>query len=67
MTCNSIAILKEAETRGEQPKLIASGNGLTLWRFLSDGTEVVETNGEPVWDSDDGFRELLSEMSPTGL
>ena len=34
------------------------------WRM---GLEFIETNGDPVWDTDDGFRSLVSDMSPTGL
>lgn len=71
MKPSSIAINQESEKRNEQPIHIATdGDGdatIILWRYVSDGTEVIETNGEPVWDTDDGFRGLVSEMSPTGL
>lgn len=65
MRCNSQAILREAEKRGEQPVFVAAegeGEGTRiLWRFPSDGTEVVETNGDPIPDTEDGFRELVSD------
>lgn len=71
MKTSSLQIQREADRRNEEPKFIAAeGSGentLILWRFPSDGTEVIETNGDPVWDTHDGFRELVSEMSPTGL
>lgn len=71
MKCNSLAINREAERRGEEPTFVAAdGEGddtRILWRFVGDGTEVIETNGDPVWDTDEGFRALVSDMSPTGL
>ena len=52
----SILIEKKAEVCGE-PAWISATNELTLLRF-PDGVEVIETNGDPVWESDTGFDEL---------
>lgn len=52
------ALIKE---RGEEPKQIGHGSmgseGFTLFRF-SDGTEVIETNGDLVTEDNVEFRSL---------
>jgi hypothetical protein len=53
----SLGIRRMAEGRGEMPSPVAVGNRCTLWRF-ADGTEVIETNGDPVAEAEDGFSEL---------
>jgi hypothetical protein len=62
----SLAIIEQSKLRGESPVFVGSdGDGdscVTLWRF-SDGTEVIETNGDPIWDTDDEFRAMVSDMS----
>ena len=60
-------IAAEIVKRNAEPETIASEEGITLYRWLQDGTEVVQTNGDSVWDTDEGFRELVSELSPTGV
>jgi hypothetical protein len=54
-------IAKICELRGEEPKRIGSSrsgeNALILYRF-SDGAEVIQTNGDPVWEGDHAFQKL---------
>lgn len=52
----SIAIQGELDrVGGKKIETIGEGDAtLTLWE-LGDGRRVVETNGDPVWDTDDGF------------
>jgi hypothetical protein len=61
MAPTSLGILQEAKERNDMPLLVAvvgSGeNTLILWRY-TDRTEVIETNGDPVWNGEDGFSEL---------
>lgn len=57
-TSNSISINEEAEKSGGM-EVVSSCDDLILWR-LADGREVIETNGEPVWENDDGFEDLRS-------
>jgi hypothetical protein len=60
---------KQIQTRIDQladqgtPYVVASVDGLTLWQ-MADGVEVIETNGEPVWQSEDEFEELRNQILP---
>lgn len=58
MKCNSMSINEVAEQSGGM-KVISSRDDLILWE-LGDSREVIETNGEPVWEYDDGFNDLRS-------
>lgn len=58
ITSNSISINEAAEQSGGI-KVVSSCDDLILWK-LGDGREVIETNGEPVWENDDGFHDLRS-------
>jgi len=51
-TSSSIAIQKEINSVGGE--CVAIGDDARLWK-LGDGRLVVENNGEPVWEDDDGF------------
>lgn len=66
-----LGITEEILRRCEIPEHVATDgsgeNTLILYCFRSDGTEVIQTNCDPVWDTDEEFRELKSEMSPTGI
>lgn len=56
--CGSIGIQREAVKRGEEPELAGRFDAGVLWQF-SDGTQVLETNGDPVWEDDEGFADLV--------
>lgn len=63
----SLGILRQSELRGELPiRMDCVGEGdhtLTLWRFPGDGTEVIETNGDPLWEADTGFYDLRERFA----
>lgn len=57
---NSIAIRKHFGPHTELEILDTVGHGdsrMTLYRAAITGSEVIETNGEPLWEVDDGFTE----------
>ena len=58
ITSNSISINEAAEKSGGM-EVVSSRDDLILWK-LADGREVIETNGETVWENDDGFEDLRS-------
>ena len=51
-TSSSVAIQNEINSVGGE--CVAVGDEARLWK-LGDGRLVVENNGEPVWEDDDGF------------
>jgi hypothetical protein len=53
---SSININEKAKQVGGM-KCIAKSEVGVLWR-LSNGIEVIETNGDPVWENDNDFHEL---------
>ena len=54
MKTSSITIQKELDAVGGER--VATGDECSLWK-LGDGRLVIETNGDPVWEAESGFRE----------
>lgn len=61
----SIEIEDRASTHGQPERIEATpgttGDSLILWRF-ADGIEVIETNGNPIWEHDSDFADALAEL-----
>jgi len=68
---SSIQIQAKIAEWGTPEQIGTTGSGentLVLWRF-PNGVEVIETNGDPVWESEDGFDSLCDAIigRPTGV
>jgi hypothetical protein len=60
MKTSSIAIQKAIDETGGGERIAAS-DSCYLWQ-LGDGRLVIETNGDPVWESDAGFNTAAVEI-----
>lgn len=61
--CSALDILEELK-EGESPTFVKSNwageDRLALWEVK--GVRVIETNGNSVWEDNEGFAELLAEI-----
>lgn len=59
MKTSSITIQREIDSVGGER--VAAGDEANLWK-LGDGRLVIETNGDPVWENEGGFREAAATI-----